>query len=97
MSMSEQPDDVWRRPDEQPTAPQDPATERRYSGPPPTTPPAAGWRPPLLTPTAPPRSLPILDEDAIDEAEQRARRITHAIGYGAVTVLLVVALAKLLL
>jgi hypothetical protein len=47
-----------------------------YTPPPPTVAPPAGWRPqPVVQPT-PPRTLPAQDASSIDEAEERAARLT---------------------
>jgi hypothetical protein len=95
LSADELPDEVWRRPSDRPPDSADPAADQRYQGPPPTTPPAPDWQPPLLLAVAPPRRLPTLDDYAIDDDEEQARRLTYRFGYGAVTVLLIVALARL--
>jgi hypothetical protein len=60
-----------------------------YSPPPPTIAPPVGWRPAHLVPTAPPRTLPEQDHDAIDAAEHAARTFTVAVGAIAVVVLIV--------
>ncbi|PGH46319.1 hypothetical protein COO58_03465 [Micromonospora sp. WMMA1996] len=61
-----------------------------YAGPPPSTPPPPGWRPPVHVRTPPPRQLPPQDMAAMDQAEQRAQRVTYGVGavVGAVLVLL---------
>lgn len=63
-----------------------------YSGPPPTVPPPADWRPRLLIQPEPPRALPSQDLGAIDAREREARTITYGIGMVAGAVLLVVLL-----
>ncbi|MEU2702560.1 MULTISPECIES: hypothetical protein [Micromonospora] len=59
-----------------------------YAGPPPSTPPPPGWRPPVHVQPSPPRRLPPQDMAAMDQAEQRAQRLTYGIG-AAVAVVLV--------
>jgi hypothetical protein len=54
-----------------------------YPGPPPSTPPPAGWRPALVVRPAPPRRLPAQDHAALDAAERAARRLTWAVAAGA--------------
>src|SRR5688572_28505683 len=49
----------------------------RYVPPPPTSPPAAGWRPARVEPPPTPRELPRQDEAAIDQAEHGARVFTR--------------------
>ncbi|TDC35741.1 hypothetical protein E1211_15140 [Micromonospora sp. 15K316] len=70
-----------------------------YSGPPPSTPPPAGWRPPVHLQPAAPRSLPPQDMAALDLAEQRAQRVTYSVGAvaGVVLVILVCLLCSRLL
>ncbi len=68
-------------------SPGDPAAGG-YAGPPPSTPPPPGWRPPVHVQPAPPRQLPPQDMAAMDQAEQRAQRLTYGIG-AAVAVVLV--------
>ncbi|MFI7607007.1 hypothetical protein ACIBTV_17955 [Micromonospora sp. NPDC049366] len=65
-----------------------------YTGPPPSVPPPAGWRPPLHVQPAPPRQLPTQDMVALDAAEQRSQRVTY--GFGAVAGVVLVALVCLL-
>lgn len=65
-----------------------------YAGPPPSTPPPPGWRPPVHVQPAPPRSLPPQDMAAMDQAEQRAQRLTY--GVGAVVAVVLVLLTCLL-
>ncbi|MBQ1025156.1 hypothetical protein KBX00_12340 [Micromonospora sp. C95] len=60
-----------------------------YSGPPPTTAPAPGWRPPVHLQAAPPRQLPAQDMVGLDAQEQRAQRVTWAVGAVAGGVLVV--------
>ncbi|MFD1081662.1 hypothetical protein [Micromonospora andamanensis] len=70
-----------------------------YSGPPPTTAPPPGWRPPVHLQPAPPRQLPGQDMIALDAQEQRAQRVTWAVGAiaGAVLVVLTCLLCTRLL
>ncbi|WP_243710426.1 hypothetical protein [Micromonospora sp. KC213] len=74
-----------------PVVPVAPATSGRgvYHGPPPTTAPPPGWRPPVHFRATPPRTLPPQDMEAMDAAEQQAQRVTHALGAAAGLVLLV--------
>ncbi|RKN23788.1 hypothetical protein D7147_01740 [Micromonospora musae] len=65
------------------------ATYGGYTGPPPSTPPPAGWRPPIHLQPAAPRSLPPQDMAALDQAEQRAQRVTYSIGAVAAVVLVI--------
>ncbi|MFJ1538074.1 hypothetical protein ACIODS_05975 [Micromonospora chalcea] len=65
-----------------------------YAGPPPSTPPPPGWRPPVHVQPAPPRRLPPQDMAAMDQAEQRAQRLTY--GVGAVVAVVLVLLTCLL-
>lgn len=60
-----------------------------YAGPPPTIPPPPGWRPPVHVQPAPPRRLPPQDMAAMDDAEQRAQRVTYGIGAVAAVVLVI--------
>jgi hypothetical protein len=96
-SEPDQPHDHWRRPSTDPADPRNQRADDRYQGPPPTSPPEPGWQPPLMMEIRPPRTLPTLDHYALDEQEERARNITYAVGYGAVAVLLLAVLIKLLL
>ncbi|MFV2103320.1 hypothetical protein [Micromonospora sp. LOL_024] len=66
-----------------------PAGAGGYNGPPPTTAPPAGWRPPVHLQAAPPRRLPHQDIGALDAGEQRAQRVTWAVAAIAGAVLLV--------
>jgi hypothetical protein len=65
-----------------------------YTGPPPTTRPPTGWRPPLVVQAPPPRALPAQDLPRLDEAEQRARTLTYGIAMvaGAIMIVLVLVL-----
>jgi hypothetical protein len=62
----------------------------QYQGPPPMTPPPAGWRPPYVVQPLPPRDLPQQDHTAIDAEEARARSLTQGIAMIAGAVLLIV-------
>jgi hypothetical protein len=96
-----QPDDAyWRRPADgaDPAAePQFPPADVRprpfYQGPPTTTPPPTGWRPPHVVEPAPPRRLPAQDHDRIDAQEAQARTLSLgvAIVVGAVLVIVLCA------
>lgn len=77
-------DIVWRRPDPPAGKPSD------YSGPPVGEAPPADWRLPVPEPTAPPRELPDIDHDAVDDAEQKAARFTYAIAFVALGVITLV-------
>ncbi|RQX59967.1 hypothetical protein DLJ57_00265, partial [Micromonospora chalcea] len=57
-------------------------------------PPPPGWRPPVHVQPAPPRRLPPQDMAAMDQAEQRAQRLTY--GVGAVVAVVLVLLTCLL-
>nr|WP_240956541.1 hypothetical protein [Micromonospora sp. HNM0581] len=95
------PDDPWRRPDpgdaapngETVRGPEDVASggASGYHGPPPTTAPAPGWRPPVHLQPTPPRQLPPQDMSGLDTQEQRAQQVTLAVGAVAGTVLVVLA------
>jgi len=97
-------DSPWRRPptddpsrpaDPRPTAaPQAPAPTpfTEYSGPPPTNPPPAGWRPPIVATPPRPGRLPAQDHDRIDVEEQAARTLTQGIGLVVGAILLVLML-----
>jgi hypothetical protein len=50
-----------------------------YQGPPPMTPPPAGWRTPSINQPPPPRPLPPQDHARIDDEEARARAVTLGI------------------
>ena len=65
----------------------------RYTGPPASTPPPAGWRVPVVIQPPPPRVLPPQDHSAIDAAERLALRVTYAVGAGAGVIALAVACA----
>jgi len=60
-----------------------------YTGPPPTNPPPAGWRPPIVAQPAPPRELPGQDHARIDAEEQAAHTLTKGIGLVVGAILLV--------
>ncbi|MET7949327.1 hypothetical protein [Micromonospora sp. NPDC005324] len=64
-------------------------TASGYSGPPPSVPPPAGWRPPVHLQPAAPRQLPQQDMAGLDAAEQRSQRVTYGFGAAAGVVLLV--------
>jgi hypothetical protein len=71
----------------------------KYTPPPPTAPPAHGWRPAVVVATAPPRPLPPQDHAAIDAAEDAARRFTVGVAVVALltlSVLLAVLYGQLL-
>lgn len=70
---------------EQPSTPIGPA----YSGPPPNTPPPAGWRAPVHRQPLPPRPLPPQDEARLDQEEQGARTVTYGVGLIAAAIALV--------
>jgi hypothetical protein len=84
-------DDIWKRPGPPSQTPDTGDGTARYAGPPSTTPPAPGWRPPLIARSAPARRLPIVDDVGIDEAESSARRFTYGLGLMAGAILMVVA------
>jgi hypothetical protein len=65
-----------------------------YTGPPPTTPPPLGWRPPVYVQAPPPRRLPAQDMATMDKAEQQAQRLTYS--FGAVAAVVLVLLTCLL-
>jgi len=81
-SLMAEGDIVWRRPD--------PSVERNaaYSGPPSGEPAPPGWHPEAKESAPLPRSLPVIDDDAVDAAEREAARFTHTIGLIAVVMLL---------
>lgn len=89
-------DAQWRRPDE-PAEDADAALgtgrpvppEPGYQGPPPTDPPPAGWRPPLVVQPPLPRSLPWQDHESLDAQERSARTLTLGVGMVAAAILLV--------
>ncbi|WP_422771918.1 translation initiation factor 2 [Plantactinospora sp. WMMC1484] len=93
------PDDAfWRRPTGPPAdAPGSTETpgssptrpENHYPGPPPSTTPPPGWRPPTHVQPAPPRPLPPQDHPALDAAEGSARTLTYGIGMVGGAVILV--------
>lgn len=70
-----------------------------YSGPPPTQPPPADWRPPVLYQTQPARQLPPQAHDQIDADEAQARLVTYGISIaaGAILILLLFVLCARLL
>ncbi|WP_162908199.1 hypothetical protein [Allorhizocola rhizosphaerae] len=80
---------MWRRPEPGPPPPD------RYGGPPAPTPPPADFHVVAEEPTAPPRTLPALDDDAIDTAEQRAARLTYALGLTALSIMVLIACSRL--
>jgi len=82
-SLMAEGDILWRRPEA--------SIERTeaYGGPPTGEPAAPGWHPELQESAPLPRSLPVIDDDAVDAAEREAARFTHAIGLIAVVTLLV--------
>ncbi|MFY1675046.1 hypothetical protein ACN27G_34765 [Plantactinospora sp. WMMB334] len=93
------PDDAfWRRPTgpsaDAPESTETPGSsptrpETHYPGPPPSTTPPPGWRPPLHVNPAPPRPLPSQDHAALDAAEGSARTLTYGIGMVGGAVILV--------
>ncbi|KAB1934368.1 hypothetical protein F8271_23665 [Micromonospora sp. ALFpr18c] len=90
------PDDYWRRPGtgagdtaDQPPAGPAPTPTGGYAGPPPSTPPPAGWHPPVHLEPTPPRRLPAQDMAGLDAAEQRSQRVTYGFGAAAGVVLVV--------
>jgi hypothetical protein len=87
-------DSLWRRPpDSEPPAAAAPAEAPRrsgYLGPPPTNPPAPGWRPEFVVEPPAPRALPAQDHAAVDAAERSARTVTYGVGIVAGAVLLIV-------
>lgn len=85
-------DIVWRRPT--PDTEKGSATSR-YGGPPLGKPAPPGWRPTLAEAMSLPRQLPPVDHAGMDEAEQKASRLTYRIGLAALACLLVVACAQL--
>ena len=67
--------------------------ERRYEGPPRTTPPSPQWRPRRIVQPSAPRRLPSQDHAAIDAEEEQARSLTRLLGWvGGGALLLVVVL-----
>ncbi|WP_410809994.1 hypothetical protein [Micromonospora sp. 067-2] len=104
-SVGSTPDDYWKRPTvdgdaaaaqpptgdaaAQPPAASGPAPASAYAGPPPSTPPPAGWRPPVHLEPAAPRRLPPQDMADLDAAEQRSQRVTYGFGAAAGVVLVV--------
>ncbi len=79
------PDDAyWQRPDPdreppRPVAPAPPPGPT-YAGPPRTSPPPRGWRPPVVPQPPPPRELPAQNIGRLDEAEGSARTVTYGVG-----------------
>jgi hypothetical protein len=88
-------DDYWRRPpegtEEPPRSPVTPPTAA-YSGPPRSSPPPHGWRPPMVFQPAPPRAMPKQDEERLDREEQAATILTKGVGIFAGAVLVVLLL-----
>ena len=87
-------DDYWRRPPEGAESaeakPQEqPKEPEPYTGPPTSTPPPKGWRPPVVVPTPPPREMPSQDQDAMDANERSTRVVTYGVGIFAAAVVLV--------
>ncbi len=90
-------DDYWRRPPEgTEPAPSGPVTPpaAAYAGPPRSSPPPHGWRPPMVIQPAPPRAMPRQDEERLDREEQAATILTKGVGIfaGAVVVVLLLIL-----
>ncbi|HEX6686147.1 MAG TPA: hypothetical protein VF062_25465 [Candidatus Limnocylindrales bacterium] len=71
-------DILWRRPD--PSADRNGPPGISYPGPPVGEPAPAGWHPDHELSAPPPRSLPAIDDDAVNAAEREAARFTAAIG-----------------
>jgi hypothetical protein len=63
-----------------------------YAGPPATTPPPAGWRPPLVVQAPPPRTLPPQDLPRLDAAEHEARTLTYGIAMVSAAIMIVLVL-----
>lgn len=77
----------------EPTPPQPQrAPAPAYSGPPRTTPPPAGWRPPVVVRPAPPRAMPAQDHEALDRGEHNAQTITNGVGLVAAAIMVVLLL-----
>jgi hypothetical protein len=90
-------DTAWRRPPgDSPSLsrpiPDPPAPAAGYTGPPPTVPPPAGWRLPLVVQSPPPRSMPAQDVPRLDEDEQQARTLTYGIAMVAGAIMFVLML-----
>ncbi len=54
--------------------------------------PPAGWRPPVVVQSPPPRALPPQDLAGLEEEEQRARTITYGVAMVAGAIILVLLL-----
>ncbi len=78
-------DIVWRQPEPDKHQPD------RYEGPPPQAPLPSDFHLSVEEQPAPARQLPALDHDAIDDAEGRATRLTYAVAFTAVAVMILVA------
>jgi hypothetical protein len=92
-------DSPWRRPATDPGAESRPRIDSggssnglAYEGPPPTNPPPAGWRPPVVAQPPSPRPLPEQDHGRLDVAEQGARTLTYGVGMVVGAILLVLIL-----
>lgn len=89
--MSRPEDEPWRRPDGAADDAADEHAAQAYPGPPAAVPPPPAWHPEVARRTTPPRPLPQLDHDEIDDAERRADRFTNVLGIAAGLVLILVA------
>ena len=72
------------------TGPQSAQPSLVYRGPPLTTPPPAGWRPPHVVQPAPPRRLPEQNHSAIDDQEARARALSLGITIVAGAIIMII-------
>ena len=91
---------VWRRPADgtgsyAPPAsavPVNPAST--YTGPPPTMPVSANWRPQMLIQVPEAHTLPAQDDTALDEQDRAARTVTYGVGMlaGAIALLVLIVL-----
>jgi hypothetical protein len=90
-------DSPWRRPAIVPPGGPTPAPTQQtngsgYKGPPPTNPPPAGWRPPIVAQPSAPRTLPEQDHARLDVAERAAKTLTVGVGMLVAAILLVLML-----
>jgi hypothetical protein len=85
---------AWRRPTPDtpslvPPPEPAPAAPEPYDGPPHTAPAPPTWRPSVVTPIQPPRTMPTQDDQRIDAEERAGRTLTQGVGVVAGAILLI--------
>lgn len=82
---------LWRRPDAAlPPVPPHPVAAPSYSGPPPTVPADADWKPRTLIEVPAAGKLPAQDDARLDEEERSARTVTYGVSMVAGAIALII-------